>query len=689
MANDGSENPALPHLSCPNCGAGFDWHARFSQLVVCESCDSAIVVDKEAVKIAGKMSALAQTPGPFWVGATGKIGRRRFHVLGRVRYGYEGGYWDEWYLAEPDGRTFWIGEDENEFTITHLSEREMPPSFWERAQPGARLSYGEHSYLVQERDEAVCEGGEGQLPFVVVSGERFEYAELVAPGGQFITVERDEGTDRVFKGGHLDVGQVKLDMQKPGDSAPAGFSQQQEGRQRRTVEQGRDQSLSCFACGGALDISKARGGNLTCPYCSTVNDLEADKLQCPDCGEGMALPGGDAVGFVVCPCCKAEVDTSGAEPALIGKSASTVLTGGASTFKVGERCKLEGEECVITGHLRLSTSDSWGTYYGDEYLLYGRKSGYRWLSEEDGHFNLVVQLKDPPPEMSRYGQAKTKWDGETWTHFETDEEKVEWVNGQLPYVARAGDTHAYTDWVAPPKKLTEETTGREREYFMATYLSQEEVAEAFGRDNSALPLANGVGANQPYSVSAWRRAMTPFLAIFLLINLGLFAWASYSSGHPRAIVPITKLELKADVTSEPVKFHSRMIEVDFRSEPFRTLSYGYATVTVLNEADKAVADFSVQWKTKEKVLFRLPASGTYRLKVNAQTSPEIGVKATFREGVVLGRYFLLLSLIFGAWLVIEWLSKRSFEQRRFADVNDDSGFGFGGYDDDDDDDWDD
>ncbi len=196
MAHDGSGNPALPHLSCPNCGAGFDWHARFSQVVVCESCSSAIVVDREAVKVAGQMSVLAQTPGPLWVGATGKIGRRKFHVMGRVRYGYEGGYWDEWYLAEPDGRTFWIGEDENEFTITHLSEREMPDSFWERAQPGARLSYGEHSYLVQERDEAVCEGGEGQLPFLVLPGERTPFVELVAPGGQFITVERDEGTDR-------------------------------------------------------------------------------------------------------------------------------------------------------------------------------------------------------------------------------------------------------------------------------------------------------------------------------------------------------------------------------------------------------------------------------------------------------------------------------------------------------------
>ena len=95
-----------------------------------------------------------------------------------------------------------------------------------------------------------------------------------------------------------------------------------------------------------------------------------------------------------------------------------------------------------------------------------------------------------------------------------------------------------------------------------------------------------------------------------------------------------------------------------------------------------------RWKTSEKVLFRLPASGLYRLKINTQTSPEIGVKATFREGVVLGRYFFLLSLCLGAWLVIEWLSKRSFEQRRFSDVNDDSGYSYGGYDDDDDD-WDD
>ena len=125
-------------MHCPSCGAELQPDTRLAHLVVCEFCDSAIVLDEKAARVSGKMAVLAQTPGPLYVGGTGRLMERDFAVLGRVRYGYSKGYWDEWYLAFEDGSAAWISEDENEFTLETAAQEESSPIDYAAAEPGGR-----------------------------------------------------------------------------------------------------------------------------------------------------------------------------------------------------------------------------------------------------------------------------------------------------------------------------------------------------------------------------------------------------------------------------------------------------------------------------------------------------------------------------------------------------------------------
>jgi len=50
-------------MQCPACGAGLEVDGRFAKLVVCESCDSTLVLEAEAAKITGKMGALRAPDG--------------------------------------------------------------------------------------------------------------------------------------------------------------------------------------------------------------------------------------------------------------------------------------------------------------------------------------------------------------------------------------------------------------------------------------------------------------------------------------------------------------------------------------------------------------------------------------------------------------------------------------------------
>ena len=103
-------------MNCPSCGAELDMGSRFAHLVVCQFCDSALIKDEKVLRIAGKMAVLAQTPSLLYTGGQGSLEGKRFTVRGRVRYGYEAGYWDEWFLEFDDGTTRWISEDEDCFS---------------------------------------------------------------------------------------------------------------------------------------------------------------------------------------------------------------------------------------------------------------------------------------------------------------------------------------------------------------------------------------------------------------------------------------------------------------------------------------------------------------------------------------------------------------------------------------------
>ena len=97
------------------------------------------------------------------VGGSGRIHDHRFRVLGRVRYGYEMGYWDEWYLALDDGSTAWVSEDERELTLERLKTDQTPNISYAETQPGDNLRLGKKTLQVAEKGVARCEGSEGQF----------------------------------------------------------------------------------------------------------------------------------------------------------------------------------------------------------------------------------------------------------------------------------------------------------------------------------------------------------------------------------------------------------------------------------------------------------------------------------------------------------------------------------------------
>ncbi len=209
-------------LSCPSCGAPVEM-GRFASMAVCDYCGSGVYLEDEAAKALGEMAILTEYPTPLYLHATGSLRGKRFTVVGRVRYRYSRGFWDEWYLSYDDGSYGWIADDEMELSLEHeMFDFKNVPDF-ENAVPGAGIEVSGNSLIIDEKDVAELEGAEGSLPWVMTKDQQFPYLE--ASQDDFMaTVEYSEDGPEVFSGEWVSQDELKLDHPKDDDGGFGGWT---------------------------------------------------------------------------------------------------------------------------------------------------------------------------------------------------------------------------------------------------------------------------------------------------------------------------------------------------------------------------------------------------------------------------------------------------------------------------------
>jgi hypothetical protein len=638
------------------------------------------------------MAALAQTPGPLYLDARGTWKGRQFTVMGRVRYQYAQGFWDEWMVSFSDGDNRWIGEDEAELTIMRQRKSSRAQHFHDQATPGKRINLGERAYHVDEKSTARCVGGEGHLPFVIAQDDEIGYVELSAGKQRVATIEVSDGDARLYMGTRLRAADLLMDVPLD-ESARKAFTSGLGTGDVVAVTGDKAVSLSCMNCGAGLP-EKEGEAILNCEYCDTANESSLPHTTCPSCDTSFVVPGGNDSPMRVCPKCSTFLDCSGGEVRPI--DAGVAPAGQAVTpFKMGHRCTLQGDDYVLTGHVRTRQQDECGVYYACEYFLYSESKGYRFLEEENGHWTLSERLTDAP-EMPHGAEPKTafKHDGQTFKVFEAGSNKVDWVNGQLPYVARFGDSSSFVDCINPPLLLSQSKSEGEVEYFLGSYLQPEEIAEGFDLAVDDLPVRTGVGMNQPYVVSAFRKFAAKAALVAALVNLVVFLWAS-AQGNGVASLHLDFAPPPGEaVTAGPsgefftdlftVAKANTICELVFQCDVHN--NWAYIDVAVVNDKGEAVHEFGreisyyegyeggEQWSEGSQtatvpLMFTEP--GNYRLLMRRDSPSALPVGITVSENIVLTRYTFYLMLGAFLWVGIELMRRFSFNSSRWPKDEDD------------------
>ena len=412
---------------------------------------------------------------------------------------------------------------------------------------------------------------------------------------------------------------------------------------------------------------------------------QVKSLNCPSCGAALTLRSFSQAVTVVCDGCHSILDARDAKLQILQKFKAAEGED-PPLIPLGTRGTIRGTVYEVIGFQRRTIhvggiSSSW-----HEYVLFNPFKGFRYLTEYDGHWNDVSILRSPP-EVSLGGSSLT-YLGETYKHFQTAQAATTFVLGEFPWQVRVGETGDVSDYVAPPRVISSEKTGKDVTWSMGEYITGRDLWKAFKLPGDP-PAPIGVYENQPSPMSANVKAVWGLVGAFLLVLLVLLIVTYMAARDERVFEQSYQFDTNAKgeasfVTDQfELKGHTSNVEVTTTAH--LNNNWIYLNYVLINVDTGHAYDFGREvsfysgydedggWSegsTHDSVTVPSVPSGNYYLRVEPESDPKRGVipyTITVRRDVPQFSFFALgiLALLLPAG-VVTWRSL-NFEHLRWAE----------------------
>ncbi len=207
---------------------------------------------------------------------------------------------------------------------------------------------------------------------------------------------------------------------------------------------------------------------------------------CPACGGTVTIKAVGITTSAICMYCSSVIDVANENYQIIKKANEKMRK---TLLELGVRGRLFGVDWEVIGY----TDKKDGSYHWDEYLLYNPYYGFRFLVQNQGHWNFIKVLKKDIPDI---GDANEVWvNGKKYQLFLKGEAVVDYVKGEFHWRVKKGERVDAADYVAPPSLLSMEKNAEEIIVSLGEYLKPQEVASTFKLKE--MPDRTGVASNQP------------------------------------------------------------------------------------------------------------------------------------------------------------------------------------------------
>lgn len=457
----------MQEFLCPQCGASVRFASAGAVMVVCGTCRSTITKDAGVARTVGRMAAVVEDGSPVQIGTRGHQGTQRFNVIGRLRMQYEAGGWNEWYVLFDDGTNGWLSDASDQYALTRRLDAPVLPAplpAFEDLHVGQPVKIDGVLYLVSDKRESRCVGGEGELPVNAADGWDARAADC-RRGRAFATLDYTDGAPVIYAGNASERTDLTPTTLRSPESILASA-----GRYRGQVL-----PLDCPNCGAAITIVAAMATQVVCPSCSSVVDCTGDRAEVIEANHRLA-----------------RIHT---------------------TLALGARGQL-GVEYTIIGIMRCEVPDDDEEPEWTEYLLFNPERGYHWLVETDDGWQRVTVSDEWPSEV---GIASCKFRGMTWPQKYTYNARVKAVFGAFNWRVRRGDETRITDFQNLGQTLTREQTSEEITWSLATTTSAPTISKAFGVPIAPKPRKVAASSDDSVDDATSPLSIAIFASMFLCI----------------------------------------------------------------------------------------------------------------------------------------------------------------------------
>jgi hypothetical protein len=611
-------------------------------VVICPFCRTAVARTDRGVEDLGKIAEIVRSRSPLKLGLKGNYKGNKFELTGRAQLRHElGGTWDEWYATFSNGWVGWLAEAQGRFYMTFfqpLPEGSKLPDL-SNLQLGQVVSAipCKVPLMVQEKGRATYAAAEGEIPYKLVPGEEFEFADLAGKENTFATIDYSVDPPWVFVGEQVTLDEIGLGDARLVEPEPVTVSAV---------------SLKCPNCGGPLELNAPdKAERVACPYCNSLLDVDQGDLKYL---RSLRRPE-NAPQFVA-------------------------PIGAEGTFADGVKFK------IIGAMVRSVTID--GTkYFWHEYLLYQPRIGFRWLVHSDNHWNFVEPVN--PAEVVQAGPdaagATVKYNGRSFRIFQDATAVVEFVSGEFYWRVEQGESVRAVDYVAPPLMLSKEISPGEINWSVGTYVTNEQIEKAFGI--SGLPRPWGVAPNQPFTSQfyyTWGAIPLILLFVVAIFMIPLTGISKTVLNQELMLPPMANANSAQVAFSQPFELKANRNVRVTASAPVNN-SWVDLDVDLVNEQSQEVESIGIpieyysgvedgeSWSeggpSQDMTISSLP-EGKYTLRIEAtwqNWQAQMPVQIKVEQGVNRGVNFLFALLTLSIVPAIGLFRRMTFESRRWSE----------------------
>lgn len=307
---------------------------------------------------------------------------------------------------------------------------------------------------------------------------------------------------------------------------------------------------------------------------------------CPKCGAANILRGKAMTLAMTCSSCAHYFEIgSWRKPTLQFQYSERVA------IPIGAKGKFDGYTYEVMGF--VVKQETKHNYRWREYLIFSPFRGYAFLSEYNGHWNIVWPIEGEPARIAT--ESEFYHNNSYFKLYQHYAAEVVYAQGEFFFdVVGMTSSTSNAEYIAPPYLLASEKSDDSILWCEGEYLTPHEIASAFSMSVNDLPSKSGIGYTQPFHQKFSDTALTTFtlLAVIFLILIQVILSSTADD----------KVIFHADYESDNLKEQKMIATPRFKLEGVKSLEvevFSYLTndwffseFTLVNEDDGTEYNFS-------------------------------------------------------------------------------------------------